>query len=290
MQDGSRCSDVHRLKDHSVRCPFLRLCFVWLINLHVFGVGNGNGLAMEMHCVQSEVGVFCAREEELVSALFAGSTPMFAVAAFAASLQVVPHAASFWLPAGSVCSEATLRKVSASPLPTRRSRCHWVATASPQRETGEKASGINASRLNSLARPAFIVAFTACLSNAYALSRAVHLLRLGASERRRNEMSVIIAQSCFRWIMLAPCPWIRLRGIQELQYALKSAAEEAQGAPYILANHNSPMDSLLVSALLPAEVGANIRSMIKAALLDEPLFGSLCADCGRSRGVALIGP
>lgn len=136
-----------------------------------------------------------------------------------------------------------------------------------------------------LTRAYFTAFFALCLTTASALSRLVHVLHLGSTERRRDERCVSLAQACFRGLMLGPCPWIRLRGVDELQAALRDAADEAAGSPYILCNHNSPMDSLLVAALLPKEVGRNVRSLIKAALLDEPLFGSLCRDCGRFESV-----
>jgi 1-acyl-sn-glycerol-3-phosphate acyltransferase len=131
-----------------------------------------------------------------------------------------------------------------------------------------------------LARAGFTAALTVCLSTCCLLCRAVHVLQLGGSERERNGMCVVVAQKCFRWLMLAPCFWIQISGLRELQAELKRASEEAEGAPYVLANHNSPLDSLLFAAVIPPEVGANLRSMVKAVLLDAPLFGSICADVG----------
>lgn len=127
----------------------------------------------------------------------------------------------------------------------------------------------------------FTAAFAVCLAAAAGLARAAHLAPVAPA--RAQAMSVSAARACFRWLMLAPCPWIRLRGARELVAALEAAARESDGAPYVLANHNSPMDSLLVAALLPDAVGRGVRSLVKAALLDEPLFGSLCKDCGTVR-------
>lgn len=57
-------------------------------------------------------------------------------------------------------------------------------------------------------------------------------------------------------------------------------ASEA-GTPYVVANHNSMMDSLLVTALIPRQVSYNLRSLIKLALFNQPVFGYICHAVGK---------
>lgn len=78
--------------------------------------------------------------------------------------------------------------------------------------------------------------------------------------------------------MLAPCPWVKVHGLEELE---KAWGEMGQGnAPYVIANHNSKLDSLLITALLPVNLGPRMRSLIKEALFYEPLFGGICEAVG----------
>lgn len=79
--------------------------------------------------------------------------------------------------------------------------------------------------------------------------------------------------------MLMPSPWLRIHGLPELQEAWREIEQE-KGAPFIIANHNSKLDSLLVTALLPTSLGPRMRSLIKLALFREPLFGAICSAVG----------
>lgn len=52
------------------------------------------------------------------------------------------------------------------------------------------------------------------------------------------------------------------------------------GAPFVLANHNSKLDSLMITGLLPPYISSRMRSLIKLALFNEPLFGGICHSVG----------
>lgn len=78
--------------------------------------------------------------------------------------------------------------------------------------------------------------------------------------------------------MLMPCPWVKIHGLPELEKGWRQISGE--GAPYVIANHNSKLDSLLITALLPTWLGPKMRSLIKEALFNEPLFGGICTAVG----------
>jgi hypothetical protein len=130
-----------------------------------------------------------------------------------------------------------------------------------------------------LARAAFAVAFVACLSTIWVVCHIVHALPGFGTKRDRHGYCVIVSQLCFRYIMLAPCSaWIPLVGLHEVDAAWLEAAKT--GTPYVLSNHNSMLDSLLVTSLIPAKVSFHLRSLIKLALFDEPVFGYICNAVG----------
>lgn len=123
------------------------------------------------------------------------------------------------------------------------------------------------------ARVGFGLAFATCLVTLWTLCHLVHLLGgcLGLrTKRERHAVCVMLSQKCFRYLMLAPCPWVNLVGVRELEEGFREAAQG--GTPYVLANHNSMADSLLVTALIPADISRNMRSLIKLALFSEPLY------------------
>lgn len=64
-----------------------------------------------------------------------------------------------------------------------------------------------------------------------------------------------------------------MHGVEEMRRTLRDAAKTSDGAPFVIANHNSKLDSIALSAFIPTDVSHNLRSLIKAALLDEPMFG-----------------
>lgn len=78
--------------------------------------------------------------------------------------------------------------------------------------------------------------------------------------------------------MLRPCPWLKVHGLDEFESILKQM--DGQAAPFFIANHNSKLDSLLITAILPATVSSRMRSLIKLALFNEPLFGGVCKAVG----------
>jgi hypothetical protein len=122
------------------------------------------------------------------------------------------------------------------------------------------------------ARAGFALAFATCLFTLWVLCHVVHGLGpfVGLStKRRRNELCIALAQKCFRYLMLSPCWWIRLVGVKELEEEFIIAAQS--GTPYVLSNHNSMVDSLVGTALMPSAISSNMRSLIKLALFSEPL-------------------
>jgi hypothetical protein len=130
-----------------------------------------------------------------------------------------------------------------------------------------------------LARVAFGLAFAICLSTIWVVAHIVHVAPGLGSKRDRHGYCVVVSQLCFRYIMLAPCSaWISLVGLTDVDAAWREAAET--GTPYVLSNHNSMLDSLLVTALIPAKVSFHLRSLIKLALFQEPVFGYICSAVG----------
>lgn len=143
------------------------------------------------------------------------------------------------------------------------------------KEASRDFSLIMAPRIPSvLYQVAFGHAFVTCLVTVWTICRIIRALPGLGSKRRRRELSIAAASLCFHYIMLVPCPWIKLRGVSELQDSWKHIEKEA--TPIIIANHNSKLDSLLITALLPVRFGPRLRSLIKDALFREPLFGYIC--------------
>jgi hypothetical protein len=130
------------------------------------------------------------------------------------------------------------------------------------------------------ARVAFGVAFATCLLTIWTVAHLIHALPWFGTKRERHGYCIGLSQRCFRWIMLGPCRWIKLVGLNELDATWDEVT--AAGTPYMLSNHNSMMDSLLVTALIPSSVSFHMRSLIKLALFDEPVFGYICKAVGRS--------
>ncbi|PXF46722.1 hypothetical protein BWQ96_03548 [Gracilariopsis chorda] len=133
--------------------------------------------------------------------------------------------------------------------------------------------------VNKLSQLAFALAFLNCLLVTWMLTMMVHVVPFLGSRRQRESYSIAISSLMFRYLMVKPCPWIRVRGVNELYESLAEAGKE-RAAPYIIANHNSKLDSLLITALLPTWLGPRLRSLIKKALFDEPLFGGICERVG----------
>jgi 1-acyl-sn-glycerol-3-phosphate acyltransferase len=128
------------------------------------------------------------------------------------------------------------------------------------------------------ARVAFALAFFTCLVTIWTIAQLIHALPGFGTKRNRHGYCVGLSQRCFRWIMLWPCWWIKLVGLGELEAAWCEV--NSAGTPYVLANHNSMMDSLLVTALIPSSISFHMRSLIKLALFEEPIFGYICKAVG----------
>lgn len=125
---------------------------------------------------------------------------------------------------------------------------------------------------------AFAVAFLNCLLLLWMLCKLIHILPGLGSLRKRHEYCIAVSSTCFRYLMIMPCPWIKLHGLPELQEAWKEMAKG--GSPFVIANHNSKLDSLLLTGLIPTWLGPRMRSLIKLALFSEPLFGGICTAVG----------
>lgn len=120
--------------------------------------------------------------------------------------------------------------------------------------------------------------FVNCLFQLWLVLKLVYLVPFFGSKKRQEEISIKLSTLYFRYLMLWPCPWLKIHGLHELIPAWK--AMNGESAPYIVANHNSKLDSLLITAILPTFLGPRMRSLIKLALFSEPLFGGICAAVG----------
>lgn len=124
------------------------------------------------------------------------------------------------------------------------------------------------------ARAYFAVAFGVCLFTLWVMCHAVHAVGplFGLkTKRQRHEVCIQCSQLCFRYLMLSPCWWIKLVGVDDLVRGFNEASA-ASGTPYVLSNHNSMADSLVGTAIMPPSVSTNMRSLIKLALFSEPLY------------------
>lgn len=127
-------------------------------------------------------------------------------------------------------------------------------------------------------RIGFAFAFLNALLAIWTVCKIIHLLPGLGDKRKRHEYSIMASSLGFKWLMLKPCPWMRIHGLPELEEAWREMGRE--GSPFVLANHNSKLDSLLITALLPTWLGPGMRSLIKLALFSEPLFGGICHAVG----------
>lgn len=127
---------------------------------------------------------------------------------------------------------------------------------------------------------AFALNFLNCLLVLWTLCKILHWLPGLGDRRRRESRCIALSSFCFRNLMLAPCPWVNICGLNQLYADWRSMDSDPDRAPYVLANHNSKLDSLLITALLPPTLGPRMRSLIKLALFSEPLFGGICSSVG----------
>lgn len=125
---------------------------------------------------------------------------------------------------------------------------------------------------------AFALSFLCSLVVVWTVCKIIHLLPGLGDKRKRHEYCIATASLGFKHIMLQPCSWMKLHGLDQLEKDWTEVSKS--GAPYIIANHNSKLDSLLATALLPTWVGPKMRSLIKEALFAEPLFGGICESVG----------
>ena len=131
---------------------------------------------------------------------------------------------------------------------------------------------------NFVYQTAFAIAFLNTLLVLWTLCKIIHSLPGLGSKQKRHEYSIATSSICFKYLMIKPCPWIKVHGLDQLEESWREVAKT--GTPYILANHNSKLDSLLITGLLPVWLGPKMRSLIKEALFSEPLFGGICSAVG----------
>lgn len=99
-------------------------------------------------------------------------------------------------------------------------------------------------------RGLFSISFGICLSSLWLVMKFIHsagpfVFKGLGTERDRENICIRLATAGFRYLMLSPCsPWIRLFGEKQLDETFRAAA--ADGTPFVIANHNSMVDSLLV--------------------------------------------
>lgn len=125
----------------------------------------------------------------------------------------------------------------------------------------------------------FAINFLNTLIVLYVITKIIHNVPFLGSKRKRHEYSIFWSALCFKYLMLKMSPWIRIHGLNELMEAWKQMAKEKY-APFMISNHNSKLDSLMLTGLLPTWLGPRMRAMIKLALFDEWLFGWICKAVG----------
>ncbi|CAN8069894.1 unnamed protein product [Agarophyton chilense] len=135
------------------------------------------------------------------------------------------------------------------------------------------------SLVTALLRFKFALSFLICMLATWFVTKVLHLLPLIGDRPRREQLSIAVSSTLFWYLMLLPCPWIQLHGLRQLHKAWAEMGGEDR-APFVIANHNSKLDSLLITALLPTSLGPRMRSLIKQALFSEPLFGGICERVG----------
>ncbi|CDF32362.1 unnamed protein product [Chondrus crispus] len=125
----------------------------------------------------------------------------------------------------------------------------------------------------------FGLAFLNTLLVLWTVCKLIHILPGLGPLSQRHAYSIALSSTCFNYLLIKACPWVKLRGLPELEQAWAQMAAEG-AAPFVIANHNSKLDSLLITALLPTWLGPRMRSLIKLALFSEPLFGGICTAVG----------
>lgn len=127
-------------------------------------------------------------------------------------------------------------------------------------------------------RAAYVVLFFSGLTAAAVGCRLATLAPGTLSAKRAR--AAVVSTAVFRLALQDAAPWLEVRGAEAVRLRFLEAAAE-DGELYVICNHNSPFDSLLVAGLVPLSVASvGLRSFIKALLLDEPLFGGICRDVG----------
>ncbi|CAM9501676.1 unnamed protein product, partial [Phaeothamnion confervicola] len=114
----------------------------------------------------------------------------------------------------------------------------------------------------------FALCILVCMSTCWLFCNVSHLWGSEADRRRRSSA---VCHACFRWLLLKPCPWVRIRGPTPQQW------EALLDHPKVLLvmNHTSFIDSIVFVASCPPAVLKRYRTLMKASLFRLPLLGGI---------------
>lgn len=120
--------------------------------------------------------------------------------------------------------------------------------------------------------------FGACLVACLSVCRIGCLITqyiLPGSIERKQEWACMICHYGFRYMILWPCPWIRVDAPPREEWIRMLGKEKV----FVAMNHTSFMDSVMFVALCPADVIWRYRTLMKAELFNIPLL------CGVSKAI-----
>lgn len=141
--------------------------------------------------------------------------------------------------------------------------------------------------LSALARFAFACLTFVTVTTGCILCWIIALFGFVLPLSTRQELSLIVAKLSFG-LPIHLSPWIQLRGSNTASRALNQLAKifvarepGKQHRPiFLLGNHSSFFDTMLVVYLLPWRALIKTRTYMKADLLKIPLLSTICKGCG----------
>ena len=107
----------------------------------------------------------------------------------------------------------------------------------------------------------FAAATLLALSVCFALCAAGRAL-LRSDRRRSQRWACAVCHWCFRALILAPCPWIRVRSPPDATWRELLGREKV----FLLMNHTSFLDAIIFVAMCPPDVLWRYRTLMKASL------------------------
>jgi len=106
------------------------------------------------------------------------------------------------------------------------------------------------------------------------------LMLLPLSKACREGYSLWVLQLSWRFALLAS-PWIRIHHTPRTRVNVDRYLEQHEAAPsFVLSNHVSFFDTLLVVTWLPCSVLWKTRCYMGAHLYKIPVLGAICRACG----------